>query len=238
MNGHGWDPSLNKPSSASIKKLIDTIPDKYKKNGQCDKFADSLEKLLKENGVDYKRLKVKSEFGIYSDKAGEMIGNNGFHDAIKIGDKVYDNLTLDGMNFKEWKLDLGIDIIAGIGGIKGESVMQYQNIEEIIANIKLRPKMYIEEISIKNLYFFLVGYIGCGGLANISTKLDREFKRNFSKWTENWFYLNVGIDFTDDCLSWYKMYQKASLTEEEGLELFFESSQAFFTDYHKNKLEK
>ncbi|MBP1042400.1 hypothetical protein I6N95_15375 [Vagococcus sp. BWB3-3] len=57
---------------------------------------------------------MRSKFGIYSDKAGEMIGNNGFRDAIKIGDKVCDNLTLDGMNFSDWKIDLGIDIVEGI----------------------------------------------------------------------------------------------------------------------------
>ena len=29
------------------------------------------------------RLRVESKVGIYSDKAGEMIGTNGYHDAVK-----------------------------------------------------------------------------------------------------------------------------------------------------------
>ncbi|MCB5955329.1 papain fold toxin domain-containing protein [Enterococcus sp. CWB-B31] len=103
-NGHNWDPDISNLSS-NIEELVDQVPSEYKKNGQCDKFADALEELLKEAGIDYKRLKVRSEYGIiYSDKAEKMIGNNGYHDAIKIGDKVYDNLTLNGM---EWTTVIG-----------------------------------------------------------------------------------------------------------------------------------
>ncbi|WP_314065387.1 hypothetical protein [uncultured Vagococcus sp.] len=54
--GHSWDPSLNKPISNSLKKLIDKVPSEFKVNGKFDKFADALEKLLIQNGVDYKRL--------------------------------------------------------------------------------------------------------------------------------------------------------------------------------------
>ncbi|MBP1042401.1 hypothetical protein I6N95_15380 [Vagococcus sp. BWB3-3] len=114
--------------------------------------------------------------------------------------------------------------------------MKYKNIEETIANIKLRPKMFIEELKLKNLYFLLGGYIGCALTTGISTEIDEVFKKDFSQWTKEWLGLNVAMDFSNDCLSWYKMYQKASETEEEALELFFKSSQEFFVDFHNNKL--
>lgn len=51
---------------------------------------------------------------IYSDKAGISIGNNGYHYGIRVGDKVYDNMTTSGMKYEEWLADLGVGKVSGI----------------------------------------------------------------------------------------------------------------------------
>jgi len=43
---------------------------------------------------------------MYSDKYGE-IGNNHFHYGVLVDDKIYDNFSLSGMDFKDWLKDLG-----------------------------------------------------------------------------------------------------------------------------------
>lgn len=52
-------------------------------------------------------IRVDAVRYIFSDKLGREIGWK-LHYGIKIGDTIYDNLTLDGMDFTEWKIDLGI----------------------------------------------------------------------------------------------------------------------------------
>lgn len=94
----------------SVDDIINDIPKDLKDLGKCDEFADALEDGMRENGISGERLKVESDFGIYSDKAGKVIGETGYHDAIKIGDKVYDNMTPEGMNYADWLKDLGIGL--------------------------------------------------------------------------------------------------------------------------------
>lgn len=52
-------------------------------------------------------IRVDAVRYIFSDKLGREIGWK-LHYGIKIGDTIYDNLTLDGMDFIGWKIDLGI----------------------------------------------------------------------------------------------------------------------------------
>jgi len=96
----------------SAEELSKDVSNKYKQNGQCDKYADSLEQKMKDVGVKGERIKVNSKANIYSDKNG-LIGND-FHDAIKVGDRVFDNMNPDGVPFTEWAKDLGIGEVADI----------------------------------------------------------------------------------------------------------------------------
>ena len=99
----------NNNKKKSIKDIIDDIKDEYKQNGQCNKFADELEAGMKENGISGERVKATPKTGreyVYSDKFG-YIGNNGFHEGIKIGDIIYDNLRPEGIPYQEWIADLG-----------------------------------------------------------------------------------------------------------------------------------
>lgn len=94
----------------SIEDIIKEIPNKFKKNLKCKEFANSLEKIMKEEGIQGERIHVKSETGfVYSDKNG-AISSNGTHDAIRIGDTVYDNLNPNGISYDDWAKDLGLGI--------------------------------------------------------------------------------------------------------------------------------
>ncbi len=92
---------------AKIEEIINSIPEKYKVNGKCNEFAEILAERLDEEGIEHDKIKVESRYGIYSDKAKELIGN-GFHYGIRVGNKIYDNMTLEGIEFSEWLEDLGL----------------------------------------------------------------------------------------------------------------------------------
>ncbi|MCB5955327.1 hypothetical protein [Enterococcus sp. CWB-B31] len=108
----------------------------------------------------------------------------------------------------------------------------YRNVEKLITSVQLRPKMYIAEIRIDYLYHFLLGRISAVMRTDLIEDIDLVFKRNFSRWTEEWMLEKFGKKY--DELFWYKWFQKAAKTDQEAMELFFEASKEFFDDYHKN----
>ncbi|MDE6407165.1 MAG: hypothetical protein K2K48_06815 [Anaeroplasmataceae bacterium] len=95
-----------------MKEIIDDIKDEYKQKYKCKEFANELEAGMKENGISGERIKATPKTGreyIYSDKFG-IIGDNGFHEGIKIGDMIYDNLRPQGIPYSEWVSDLGGEV--------------------------------------------------------------------------------------------------------------------------------
>ena len=94
-------------STSDIKSIIDSISENLKTFGKCDEFAKSLATSLNEKGIPYKIIRIDSEFGIYSDKAGMSIGT-GYHYGVQVGDIVYDNMTTGGMKLDSWLEDLGL----------------------------------------------------------------------------------------------------------------------------------
>ena len=96
-----------KPQTA-VKELAKQISDEYKQVFQCEKFADELERLMKEKEIAGERVSIHSETEfIFSDKYG-LISKNGWHYAIKVGDIIFDNLNPEGVNYDDWLWDLGI----------------------------------------------------------------------------------------------------------------------------------
>ena len=96
-------------SKPKPEELAQKVPDKYKQIYKCKEYANSLENSMKASGVHGERIHIKSNTPyIYSDKYGGNISTNGQHDAIKIGDKIYDNMTPNGINYDDWLTDLGI----------------------------------------------------------------------------------------------------------------------------------
>jgi len=114
MNGETPpNPGRQQPHGGAERKttpeeLAEKVPNKYKEKYKCKQFADELEKLLKENGISGERVTVRSKTDwIWSDKYG-TISENGTHQAIKIGDKIFDNMNPQGISYTDWQMDLGI----------------------------------------------------------------------------------------------------------------------------------
>ncbi len=101
------DNNSKKTFKSKIDNIVNKIPEKYKKNGQCDSFAKKMVERLKKENIHYQIIRVDSIYSIYSDKAEAVIGN-GYHYGIKINDIIYDNMTPEGIKFDLWLEDLGL----------------------------------------------------------------------------------------------------------------------------------
>lgn len=91
-----------------VEELVKKIPKKYKKLGECDKFAKKLREQLDKYKIKYEIIRIDSKFGIYSDKAKECIGYK-YHYGVKVDDMIYDNMTPEGMNYDAWLDDLFVN---------------------------------------------------------------------------------------------------------------------------------
>ena len=100
-------------SQDKVNEAIKNIPEKDKQLGECDGFAEKLSALLKKAGIDFDIIRIDSDFNIYSDKAGTVIGRK-YHYGIRVGDTVYDNLTTIGMSFDDWLDDMGFNEVGGL----------------------------------------------------------------------------------------------------------------------------
>jgi len=105
-NNNMGDPNKN-PDPTIMAGIIAKISDNLKdKVGTCDEFAKALVEKLNQAGIKFEIIRIDSRVGIYSDKYGSSIGDK-FHYGIRIGNMVYDNLTLAGMKCEDWLADLG-----------------------------------------------------------------------------------------------------------------------------------
>ena len=104
-----WDQVVEDVYESKIDNITKEVPGEYKKLYKCKEYANYLEKSLKKAEVEGQRVTIKSKTGyIYSDKFGGNISTNGLHEAIRIGDKIYDNMTPNGIEYNAWLDDLGI----------------------------------------------------------------------------------------------------------------------------------
>lgn len=76
---------------------------------------------LREKEIAYKIIRIDSNVGIYSDKAGSIIGVN-YHYGIQIDDMIYENMTPEGMQLNTWMEDLGLTL--GISDIEWNYVTE------------------------------------------------------------------------------------------------------------------
>ena len=98
-----------------VKEAVDSVPNKFKELGKCDKFKDAFTKQLDKKGIDYEVIKIeprpeRGTSNIYSDRLGTLIGDNGYHFGVKIGNTIYDNFTTGGLDYDVWFNDLGGDL--------------------------------------------------------------------------------------------------------------------------------
>jgi hypothetical protein len=97
------------PCEKAAKELAKMVPKSYCVHGQCKQFARAFKKLLKESGAKGQHLEIQVGKGVrvYSDKNGQL-GDPGLgHEAIRVGNMVFDNKWPNGVSYKKWFDDLG-----------------------------------------------------------------------------------------------------------------------------------
>jgi hypothetical protein len=106
--GGGKNPILKDVDSA--REFSRAIPSKWKKHFKCKEYANALVSKLKAQKIKGELLEMKTGTGfIQSDEFGS-IATNGVHQAVKVGDTVFDNLRPSGIKYKDWIEDLGGEI--------------------------------------------------------------------------------------------------------------------------------
>ncbi|WP_168207909.1 papain fold toxin domain-containing protein [Spirosoma sp. KCTC 42546] len=91
------------------RKLAAKVPQAYKQNLQCVPFANALKKTMQMNNISGKLLEVRTTVpnqNIMSDlyQSGNVpIATNGYHQAIQVGDTVFDNLNSGGVDYNSWR---------------------------------------------------------------------------------------------------------------------------------------
>ncbi|WOO39345.1 DUF6531 domain-containing protein [Rubellicoccus peritrichatus] len=130
--GSFWDNFSSKPKRSAddildkheARKLSRNLPDNLKCDGVCDKYADALQDSLKKRGISGERIRVEAgvDSSIYSDRLGKQLSGItneagvGYHDAIRVGDEVFDNFRPQGIPVDEFFEDLGGSMIEQTGG--------------------------------------------------------------------------------------------------------------------------
>ena len=103
--------------NSCVPEIISKITRKFD-NLECEECAEAVVKELQSLGIKGEIIDVKATVtkygGLWSDKEGKVISTNGFHRAILVDGKVYDNIHKTGTNFSEWWSDL----IVPVGGKK------------------------------------------------------------------------------------------------------------------------
>jgi len=87
------------------------------KNLECKECVAAIVKEMKAKGLSGEIIDLSTDVNrpfIYSDRFGGVISQNGTHQAVRIGDTVFDNLNPNGIPYGEWLKDLhsvqGFDI--------------------------------------------------------------------------------------------------------------------------------
>lgn len=99
-------------NSCEVPDLVALIPNSLKQLSMCREFANKLKTLMQNQHLSGELIKVQTpttkgmNANIWSDIHGVNISTNGYHEAIKVGNTVYDNMNPNGMDFTAWRNDL------------------------------------------------------------------------------------------------------------------------------------
>lgn len=104
---------------------------------------------------------------------------------------------------------------------------------EFITTIARRPGMFIPEIKIESLYYFLSGYC----LAYRTTdaphdEIDEKFCTWFGEWLALWIQDNIDADYIPESKFWYETVIHYTPEGKDVLAYFFELCNLFFDDYY------
>lgn len=91
------------------RKLVAKVPNAYKQLNYCVQFSNALKKSMIQNNIAGKLLQVRtivSNQNIYYQQLNSNISTNGFHQAILVGDTVFDNMNPNGVDYNFWVSNL------------------------------------------------------------------------------------------------------------------------------------
>ena len=95
-----------------VRKLVDKVPDEYKKIFKCIDFAKDLMEKMKKANIEGELIEITAQSNnklggrIGSKKRNELIATNGEHQAIIVEDIVFDNMNPLGVEYNKWVDDL------------------------------------------------------------------------------------------------------------------------------------
>lgn len=122
--------------------------------------------------------------------------------------------------------------LGGLTEMKDQFVKEFR-VEKLINNMRKRPKMYVAEIRIDYIFYFLFGY--CGANHELSEDdMDRRFCFWFGKWLIKWIEDNVDKEYLPETAFWYDDIRRITRSEQDEAAIFFELCEYFFKDY-RNK---
>ena len=104
--------------------IIPSIARQFR-NFECMDCVDAIVTTLQKEGINGQILDMvtSSDKGlsanIWSDTAGKLISTNGKHRTVLVGEKVYDNVHPDGINYGDWLNDFHTP---AAGGLKVNSI--------------------------------------------------------------------------------------------------------------------
>ena len=97
-----------KSNPDDIAKVAYSVTKNFK-NLECTSCAAALRDVFKAKGVSGEVIQLTPKGGgywnIWSDLAADNIGRTGFHQAVKVGDTVFDNIHKKGVPYAEWIKD-------------------------------------------------------------------------------------------------------------------------------------
>jgi hypothetical protein len=97
-----------KPPPADVaREIADTLPNDVKKFGKCMDFADKLSTALKKKGVNGTIIRLEKQGATIGDIRGKgtLVGHD-VHEAVRVGDTVFDNLNPKGVPYAQWRESL------------------------------------------------------------------------------------------------------------------------------------
>lgn len=104
-------------------------------------------------------------------------------------------------------------------------------IEELLSDIQKRPKMFVREINIEYICYFLLGYC-CANSELSEDDIDRKFCAWFGRWLIMWIEDNVDKDYNPKTAWWFEDIRWLTKSGQDEVAVFFELCKFFFEDYN------
>jgi len=112
------------------------------------------------------------------------------------------------------------------------------NIEELIKNMSIRPRMYVLSVKVEVIDSFIRGFLYSDRIRYDNyvfdyASADCVFASFFDKWVFQWVINNINKDYKLESLSWTVMLKSVTKDEDEAVKLFFLLSDIFFQCFHE-----